>query len=209
MHYHILSEDLSGAEMLKSLVGQLIDLDLDTYVIKPYSGIGSIPKNLNINSNVRYSAILNDLPAVLKGLGKTFAGYGEGYRACVFIVCDLDDKDILDLTEKIETIVRNCNPPPETAICICVEEGEAWLLGDVDAIRTAYPNMKMSVIERYVQDSICGTWELLSEAIENIPKTRNKVEWARKISPHMEIARNKSPSFQRFVSKVKEYSSAA
>jgi hypothetical protein len=62
------------------------------------------------------------------------------------------------------------------------------------------------VIGRYTHDSVCGTWELLADAVypggsAAIKKTgwplpgQIKHEWAEKITPFMDINQNTSPSF--------------
>ncbi|MDR3176930.1 MAG: hypothetical protein LBU06_10435, partial [Desulfovibrio sp.] len=37
--------------------------------------------------------LLDQLPRLLNGFGRTFAGYGDSYKAVVIVVCDLDDKN--------------------------------------------------------------------------------------------------------------------
>ncbi|MDR3128660.1 MAG: DUF4276 family protein, partial [Tannerellaceae bacterium] len=108
-----------------------------------------------------------------------------------------------------------CNPRPETYFCLAVEEGEAWLLGDIPAIKQAYPDAKTSILNSYINDSICGTWELMAEALYhkgcNALKEKGwqavgseKSKWAEKISPIMDIHNNKSPSFNYFKTKLVE-----
>ena len=87
--------------------------------------------------------------------------------------------------------------------------GEAWLLGDRNAVKTAYPNAKNSVLDGYEQDSICGTWETLADAVHvggstslkkiGYPETgRAKYEWAGMIATHIDVDSNESKSFQVF-----------
>ncbi len=98
---------------------------------------------------------------------------------------------------------------PLTLFGLAVEEIEAWYLGDLVAILAAYPKAKKSDLKRYVQDSICGTWELLADAVVlggaaackpgRVSRPGElKHEWANTIGPHLDFARNKSPSFQKF-----------
>lgn len=95
------------------------------------------------------------------------------------------------------------------AFCLAIEEGEAWFLGDFPAIRKAYPSAKETVLETYVNDTVCGTWELLADAIfpggrraltgqgyQRIGK--EKTIWAEAITPFMDPDQNRSPSFSRF-----------
>jgi hypothetical protein len=72
-----------------------------------------------------------------------------------------------------------------------------------------YPKAKKEVLARYRQDSICGTWELLADAIypgghaaiqaAGWPLPGNfKHELADNIGPLMNIEDNASPSFCKF-----------
>ncbi len=56
-------------------------------------------------------------------------------------------------------------PEARTQFCLAIEEGEAWLLGDLDAVRTAYPGARKAVLDEDVSDSRCGTWEVLADAV--------------------------------------------
>jgi hypothetical protein len=86
---------------------------------------------------------------------------------------------------------------------IAIEEVEAWLLGDQAALKKAYPLAKDSALNTYGQDSICGTWEKMADAIYpgGSAKLRAlgypligeaKSEWAKNISPKMDINTNNS-----------------
>lgn len=206
MHFEILIEDKSGKEMLEILLPKIINSESDTYRIHGYGGIGKIPKNLNQGSDVKKQALLNDLPRILKGHGKTFSQYPDDYPACVVIVCDLDSRCRKKFRQELLNVLNSCSHPPKAQFCIAEEEGEAWLLGDINAIKQAYPRANDNVLNKYIPDSICGTWELLKEALEQHYSYLNKTEWAKKITPHMQINNNKSPSFNYFVQKIKNLS---
>ena len=49
--------------------------------------------------------------------------------------------------------------------CIAIKEMEAWLLGDLNAIEAAYPQVRKTYIRSYTQDGICDTWEVLANMI--------------------------------------------
>ena len=104
-------------------------------------------------------------------------------------------------------VLNTCNPRPKTLFRIAIEECEAWFLGDRPALTAAYPNAKASVLDCYTQDSNCGTWEVLADAIHPggamplkqagyPPAGMAKCEWARNIAPHMDVDSNESKSFQ-------------
>jgi hypothetical protein len=77
------------------------------------------------------------------------------------------------------------------------------------ARRRGYPRASVAVLNQYIQDSICGTWELLAEAVYPGGAAAlaaggfwvvgaEKYRWAEAITPHMDAAINRSPSFAAF-----------
>ena len=109
--------------------------------------------------------LLHNLLRLLKGYGRTFHGYPRGYECALVIVCDLDDRDRTAFLAELQAVLDQCSPKPRTQFCLAIEEGEAWLLGDLDAVRTAYPGARKAVLDDDVNDSICGTWEVLADAV--------------------------------------------
>ena len=164
MHFEILVEDQSGKRMPDILIPKIIG-DQHTFRVIDYRGIGRIPRNLTSSTNARNRLLLDQLPKLLRGYGNTFANYPANYPAAVILVCDLDDRCLKAFREELFIVLNACNPKPETRFCIAIEEGEAWLLGDIPAIKVAYPRARDSVLNRYENDSICGTWELLADAV--------------------------------------------
>ena len=86
---------------------------------------------------------------------------------------------------------------------------EAWLLGDRNAIAKAFPRAKMNVLHSYRQDSICGTWEILADALfpggslalkaEGYPRIgEEKCRWASLVGKHLDLDANLSPSLRVF-----------
>ena len=207
MHFEVLVEGRSDKEALQVLIPKIIG-NQGTFCIHPYKGVGHIPKNLTDPISARKKVLLNNLPAKLRAFGKTFAGYSPNYPAAVILVCDLDDKCLKEFRAELFNVLNSCNPRPQTRFCIAIEEGEAWLLGDIPAIEKAYPKAKKGVLNGYVNDSICGTWEILANAVAGGASKlkeggyqatgREKCLWAEKITPHMNIDANKSPSFCYF-----------
>ena len=214
MHFEILVEDASGKTALDVLVPKIIG-GQHTFQVHSYKGIGRIPGNLKSSSGASHRILLDQLPRLLRGYGETFAAYPAGYEAAVILVCDLDDKCLKAFRQELFAVLNACNPKPETRFCIAIEEGEAWLLGDVAAIKAAYPGAKDDVLSRYENDAICGTWELLADAIcpggsSGLTSKgwravgREKSAWSENIAPRMDVDNNASPSFQYFRNKVRE-----
>ncbi|MFW2134528.1 hypothetical protein [Ectothiorhodospira haloalkaliphila] len=214
MHFEILVEDQSGKKALDILIPKIISAD-HTYNVHSYKGIGRLPKNLGANDNANKRILLDQLPRLLRGYGKAFANYPDDYSAAVILVCDLDDKCLRAFREELIGILEACNPQPKTRFCIAIEEGEAWFLGDIPAIKAAYPSAKSTVLHKYVNDSICGTWECLADAVYPGGASAlaskgwqavgvEKSQWAEKISPQMNVSNNASPSFIYFRRKLLE-----
>ena len=78
-----------------------------------------------------------------------------------------------------------------------------------ECVVAAYPNARDAVLDGYTQDSICGTWEVLADAIHpggsahlqraGYPTAgKAKCDWAGRIAPHIDVNRNQSPSFRVF-----------
>ena len=112
-------------------------------------------------------------------------------------------------------VLDGCHPKPEAHFCIAIEEGEAWFLGDILAVRTAYPKAENAVLDSYINDSICGTWEKLADAVHPGGSTalynkgwqaigEEKSKWADAIAPHMNVTVNNSPSFRYFLETIQE-----
>ena len=207
VHFEVLVEDASGKIALESILEKILGPsgESDTYKIFSYKGIGRIPKNLKGTTDPKKRILLDRLPRLLRGYGKSL----QDFPAAVVVVVDLDDRDCVKFKQEMLNILNNCNPQPEALFRIAIEEGEAWLLGDRNAIKTAYPRVKEQVLDAYAQDSICGTWEKLADAIYQggsqklmqlgWPYTgRAKCEWAQNIAPLLDVDNNESKSFQVF-----------
>lgn len=216
MHFEIYVEDFSGKKALDILMPKIIG-DGHTFEVFGYKGIGGkIPENLRGQTDPSKRVLLDRLPQLLRGRGKTHATYSTfDYRAAIIVVCDLDDRCLKEFRQQLIAVLDACNPKPEARFCIAVEECEAWLLGDISAIKTAYPKVKVDVLKRYRQDSICGTWEILADAVfkgglralksQGYPAIGiEKSVWAENIAPHMDINNNTSPSFRYFLKKIRE-----
>ena len=132
MHFTVLVEDRSGKAALDILVPKIIG-PRHTFRVHAYKGIGRIRRNIAGTAGAGHRLLLEQLPKLLRGYGKAFAGYPGGYEAVVVVVCDLDDRCLKAFRQELFTVLNACSPKPETRFCIAIEEGEAWLLGDIAA----------------------------------------------------------------------------
>ena len=215
MHFQFLIEDMSGGILIKQVMDKLIAMRTDiTCDYKTFRGIGGFKKKW-VPDTAKTQKLLNDLPIFLRGYDKSLNV--PGYEAALTIVLDNDRNNPAEFQKKLEELAKSQMISIDHVFCIAVEEMEAWLLGDRNAVLKAYPSAKTSLLNDYEQDSICGTWEKLAGAVypgglakfrkEN--KTyqdigKHKCEWALKIGEHMDVHRNCSPSFQFFVTAIEE-----
>lgn len=206
MHFEFLTEDQSSGKSMEILIPKLLGNEI-TFRIHPYKGIGRISKNLRPKSDANKRILLDQLPKILRGYGHT------PHSGIIVIICDLDDKDKQQFLSELQGVLTTCEPKPQTLFCLAIEEFEAWYLGDLNAIRKAYPYAKNTVLNSYVNDSICGTWELLADAIykggsKELNKRgrqsvgEQKSVWAGTISPHMNVNENISPSFKEMYTQL-------
>jgi len=204
MHFEILVEDASGKIALEILLPKIIGTSPHSYKIINYKGIGTIPKGLKPNVDPSKRILLDQLPRILQGYGKSLNF--KTYPYLLVVICDLDKRDKVDFLAELNGVLAKCSPKPNATFCLAIEEMEAWFLGDSAAILAAYPKGKKPILIGYANDSICNTWEKLAEAIYpgdakklKFPTSGMvKCEWANNITPYMDIDKNQSPSFCYF-----------
>lgn len=202
MHIEVLVEDSSGAALMGHLMPKLLDeaAQIHTWRIHPYKGVGRIPKKMTGRTDAAKKTLLDNLPRLLEGYGRT-----PGYDA-VLVLVDTDNRNVPAFKRELQAVVANCLYAPKTVFGLATEEVEAWYFGDQEALLQAYPRADKKVLSKYKLDSICGTWEMLADALVKGGATTVKSqgwqragelkhEWANRIGPLMNVERNQSPSF--------------
>jgi hypothetical protein len=205
MHLEVLVEDSSGATLIGHLLPRILGPkdEPHTWKIRPYKGLGHLPKGLSPRTDPSKRILLDQLPRLLQGYGK------QPGIDLVVVVVDSDRRDCKTFLRELQAVLENCNPAPNTLFRLAIEEIEAWYLGDRKAILAAYPHAKQEVLNRYDQDSVCGTWEVLADATypdgsAAVKKAGGykpgelKHEWADRIGKAMDLEANLSPSFCKF-----------
>ena len=206
MHLEVLVEDRSGSIALEIILEKILGKNRSehSWKITRYKGIGRLRPGLDPKSDPRKRFLLDQLPGMLKVYGRRLPDH-----SAVVVVVDLDDRDCMKFKQELLAVLDDCDPSPRTLFRIAIEESEAWLLGDRAVVREAYPEAKVPVLDSYEQDSICGTWERLADAVhpggsKRLKKAgwpeagKAKCEWAGRIASHMDPDRNRSKSFQVF-----------
>lgn len=211
MYFQFLIEDQSSGALIEILMNKIASSNSNVqYNCKSFKGIGGFtPKNTI--KETKTGKLLNDLATYLRGFNKSL----KGSPAAIIVVLDNDDRDPTQFEGELKNVAEQNMIDIDYVFCIAIEEVEAWLLGDTDAVMQAYPQAKTAVLHTYKQDSICGTWEILADAVYSggydkfkkectsfVDVGRCKMEWSRNIGNYMNINSNKSPSFNRFIHEI-------
>lgn len=211
MHFEILVEGKSERTALEPILSKILGPynSPHTWRLHKHQGIGSLPVDLDAPPNSKNPSLLHNLPSRLRAYGKSLID-GEA----VIVLLDLDDRPSAKEFEKeLMEVLNACNPKPVCKFTFAIEELEAWFLGDKIALKKAYPLADEHVLNKYIQDSQCGTWEALADVIYpggakelkklGVQKLEQKRLWARDIAVHMNVNVNKSQSFKIFRNTLK------
>ena len=143
MHFEILVEDQSGKKALDILIPKIID-NQHKFKVRILQRNWPHPQRLTNPTNASADLLLNQLPMQLRAYGKSYA---NDPTKVVVVVCDLDNNCLKTFRQELFAVLSACPSKPETRFCIAIEEGEAWLLGDISAIKAAYPTAEDNVPE--------------------------------------------------------------
>ncbi len=194
-------------------------MHLEVYVEEPSAEAALdvlIPKIIgDRHSNRIYN--LWDKGTLLRELPKRLRSYHSmpmiGTRIVALV--DRDRDDCAELKRRLEAMAaaaymptRTAKRPGVTAIMdtrVAIEELEAWYIGDVPALRSAYPKVPATLDRQAVfrdPDAVAGgTWEALERTLQRYGYHSGglaKIKLARDVTPHMDPSRNRSGSFCRF-----------
>lgn len=190
MHVEFLVEESSAEAALSELLPKIIGPDA-TWKIHAHQG----KKDL-----------LKKLPDRLRGYAKWLP------QECIVLVLidrDRDDchvlKQCLNQTASLSGLSTSRSTGVQVINRIAVEELESWFLGDIEALRAAFPRIPATLDHKAAYrdpDAIQGgTWEALQRVLRRagyIDEGLAKIAAARTISKHMDPSRNQSKSFQVF-----------
>ncbi len=194
MKLHILVEGPSEKKFLDIWL-ERIGLSKESFTVIQHCGKGKIPDDPSSKPNPKHQGLLDQLAAKLRA-------YGKSDTAKVLVLVDSDNDNCHELKRRLTELLNYCDPKPFVLFRIAIEETEAFYLGDKKAIKRAFPKAQLDKMAGYVQDSICGTWELFQRVIG--ADRDDKTKWAEQMGKYMttEWETNQSPSFQHFCKAV-------
>lgn len=157
--------------------------------------------------------------ALLRKLPQRLAGYGswaEMGNVRILVLVDRDDDSCVELKRRMVEIVQEIKGlhyhsgvesgvGGSVKISIACEEIEAWMIGDPDALRSAFPKLPKAFEKkaafRNPDDIKGGTWEKLEKLLQDhgyFAGGLRKRELARVVGRFMDPDRNSSESFGHF-----------
>lgn len=115
--------------------------------------------------------------------------YGEPH---FIILRDNDGGDCSILKERLSVLARSSGKPHNIRI-VC-QELESWFIGDLAAVKAAYPKIRSrEAAAKFRNPDKLGN---ASEELSNLTGDPTKVERSHLISAHLDPERNRSQSFQ-------------
>ena len=145
MHFELLVEDQSGSIALEAILTKLLGPNYSdhSWRMHSYKGLGHIPKNLGRVTDLSKRLLLYQLPSLLRAYGRSLPESSSS----VIVVVDLDDRDCVAFKQDLLNVLKACDPQPNTQFRIAIEESEAWLLGDRNAVKAAYPRARDAILK--------------------------------------------------------------
>jgi hypothetical protein len=201
MFFHILVEGLSDLPTVREIMCRSIGVAEGTHFrVHPHKGKGQLPKNSRAVPDL---TLLGQLPATLRAYAR------KGQDHCIVVLVDADRDDCKVLKKRIVSMWMNLNPKPSKVLFrIAIEEMESWLIADHKAVSAAYPSANTTQLEAIPPDSVIGAWEELAKALGLNPSKcsgADKEEWAKAISPKLDLKNPRSPSLAAFIAGIKAH----
>jgi len=197
MHVEFLLEEPSSEACLQGLLPKLI-ADEATWAFHVFGG----KRDLLLKLEDRLKGYKNWVP--------------EDWRIVVLI--DEDSQDCNALKARLELAANNAGWRTKSTSAggsfvvlnrIAIEELEAWFFGDVPALVAEYPGVPTTLGNKAKfrsPDAIAGgTWEALERVLQKAGYYHTglaKIDVARRIGLRLDPAKNRSPSFQMFISGI-------
>lgn len=167
--------------------------------VYPHQGRGQLPRQ-GQKPDPKRRGLLDQLPAKLKAFSQSMDPGQEG----VLVIVDTDNDTPAQLLDQLKAVVGALEKKTNVQFGLATEELEAFYLGDLKALKSAYPRHDRAKLKDYVPDSVCGTWELFGQVIGD--GGGNKVAWAQAMGPLLTTnsANSRSPSFRTLCSQMKD-----
>lgn len=195
----VLVEGASDLPAVKEVLERRFELvEGEHFRMHAHKGKGELPENVLKTPDRKRRGLLDQLPAKLRGYGKSLEAH-----SLVLVVIDADDQDGDELLAQLEAMLTLLPDKPQVLFRLAIEETESWFIADIEALRKAYPNaVDVRGLRRIPPDAVVGAWEKLAEALgvdKKMVAGTTKFQWAQKIAPYLDLDHPKSPSLKKLV----------
>lgn len=195
----VLVEGVSDAPTVREVLQRKFGLrEGEHFRIHPHKGKGKLPGNPLSKPNIKHQGLLDQLPSKLRGFGKSLPEH-----AAILVVVDVDDRPCQEFLAELRAMLAVLPTKPMVLFRLAIEETESWFIADIAALQAAYPGkVKIGGLRGITPDAVVGAWEVLARALGLDPKMVGpvgKLDWATKISPHLDLENPASPSFRKLI----------
>lgn len=189
----ILLEGWSDRPVVKALLERHFGLSEDKHFsLHHHRGKGQLPVDLLGRPAKGREGLLDQLPSKLRGMS---------HRALVVVLMDLDDQDLQQQKNQLESMLQKLPKRPQYVFFgFAIEETESWFIADHEAVLKAYPKAKTLLLQAIEPDAIVGAAEKLAKALGSKTCTgADKTAWAESIAPHLDFNHPRSPSLRQWI----------
>lgn len=183
---HVFTEEPSAKIVFEAILPKILPNDVQ-FRVYPHQGKKDLEK-----------ALKTTVPSISKMPGAT-----------ILITRDQDNEECLDVKLSIlNKLDGNCKCP--YCIRIICKELEAWFLGDLAAIQSAYPRFKPEQYSNKAEFRDVDVIDYPSRVLMNIiPEyskrdTLPKLEVSGAIAPLLDLVMNSSPSFNHTIAAIRK-----
>lgn len=152
---------------------------------------------LNVNCFVYHHQGKSDLQKRLPNRIRAYQNYPQ--EVLVLVVHDQDSNDCILLKTKLLEMIDAVGLDIRHLVRIACRELENWYLGDLNSVEQIYPESKATKFAAKAKfrnpDKLQG-----SDEMKRFSEAFTKINCARTIAPLLSIEKNKSVSFNHFVS---------
>jgi Domain of unknown function (DUF4276) len=199
--FEVLVEGTSDVPAIREVLTRRFGLtEGEHFRIHPHQGKGKLPSNPLARPDGNQRQLLHQLPAKLRGYAKSLTP-----NFVVLVVVDADDEPCATLLADLNSMLAKLPArPPRVLFRLAIEETESWFVADPPAVKLAFPRANVAALKRIQPDAIIGASERLGEAIGVSGKSSgpDKLRWAARICPYLDLETPKSPSLGKLISGV-------
>ena len=164
------------------------------FLIRPHQGKGAIPRLVRAPPPKRQRGLLDQLPATLRAYAASCSS-----DEAVLVLIDADEDNCEELKNRLLDVATQVCPRLRVVFRIAIEETEAFYLGDLKALKAAFPQSDIVRARDLEPDSRPpqGTAEIFAEIVGD--GALRKVEWAEIMGSKLTTkpGESRSRSFQK------------